>query len=178
MLYLIWGLINLALFVGFIGLCLGATKMVRKRFGIFACILFVFGMLSFAGGTNDDDSGDHGTDKIKTWNFTSADSASYYVKGVQNTTLEETFTLKYMLGIKYGQHNKTMSAVPMSASSSTTGLVMGTSWQPLSINLHSTANSKQLRYVVTGIVKWKLLGATIYAQLKEFNGLAEMNKKQ
>jgi len=81
MLYLIWGLINLALFIVFIGLCLGATKLMRQRFGSLTCIFFVFGLLSFAGGTNDDDDGNHGSHRTRTWNFTAEDSASPYLMG-------------------------------------------------------------------------------------------------
>ncbi|MEJ7911920.1 MAG: hypothetical protein WKF70_02110 [Chitinophagaceae bacterium] len=175
MLYLLWGLINLALVIFFIGLCLGATKLIKERFGIFACIVFVFGLLSFAGGSNDNnDYDDHESLKLRKWNFTPEQRVSQNTPVFQYTNLEETLFSKYLLGISYATMKTDQSIVPISASSLTTGLTMGTVWKPISIDINSTRNNSQLEYVVNGVLKWKLLGATIYTQSKEYKGTAMM----
>ena len=55
MLYLLWGLLNIGLFIYFIVISIKATKLVREKVGLFASLIFLFGLLSFGGRSNNDD---------------------------------------------------------------------------------------------------------------------------
>jgi len=165
MLYLIWGLINIGLFLFFIFICFDATKLIREKLGLLASLIFVFGLLSFIGhSNNDNDNIEPNTNRIKHWDFYSQDSI------IQNTTdniyinLEKTLISKYELGIQYGQKKTSKLNVPITAYSLTEGFISGTNWRPISIIVNQTDDNKNFWYLVYGTLEWKLLGATVYNQ--------------
>jgi hypothetical protein len=171
MTYLLWGLLNVGLFLFFIVICFKATKLIREKIGLFASIIFVFGLLSFVGDSNDDnDKKEPHSNQIKTWKFTSKDSLNRKATYSLDVVLEKTLVSKHDLGIKYCKEGK--MSIPISAYSSTTGFISGTNWKPISITVSTTNENNNFEYVVDGIVEWKLLGATIYSQLKEYKGIA------
>ena len=173
MTYLIWGLLNIGLFLFFIVICFKATKLVREKLGLFASIIFVFGLLSFVGhSNNDDDNKEPNSNQIKTWKFISEDSLNRNATYLLDVNLEKTLVSKYDLGIKYGKDRQGEMNIPISAYSSTTGFISGTNWKPVSIIVNRTSDNNKFEYFVDGVVEWKLLGATIYSQLKEYKGIA------
>jgi hypothetical protein len=159
MLYLLWGLLNLFLFVYFIAICFKATKLLREKLGMLAAMFFVLGLLSFTASSNNKST------EFKTWKFVSADSIntnSFLIAELNNNLIS-----KYELEVSYkkeGQIN-----IPVSAYSSTTGFICGTNWKPHFINVQRTTTNK-FQYTVTGIVEWKLLGFTVYSQQKFYKG--------
>lgn len=173
MLYLLWGLINIGLFLFFIVICFRATKLTREKLGLFASIVFVFGLLSFIGhSNNDNDLKEPNSNQIKTWKFDSEDSLNRNATFFIDIDLEKTLVSKYDLGIKYGKDKQGQLNIPISAYSSTTGLIGGTNWKPISIIVNRTDDNNKFEYFVDGVVEWKLLGATIYSQLKQYKGVA------
>jgi hypothetical protein len=172
MTYLLWGLLNIGLFVFFIIICLKATKLIREKIGLFAAIIFVFGLLSFIGHSNkDNENKEPNSNQIKTWKFVSEDSLKNSDSYLLNIELEKTMISKYDLGIKYSKDKERQSNLPISAYSSTTGFISGTNWKPVSIIINKTGYNNKFEYFVDGVVEWKLLGATIYSQLKEYRGI-------
>jgi len=173
MLYLVWGLLNMALFLFFIVTGLRATKIVREKFGLFASVIFVVGLLSFMANSHDDTSNkETGSSQSRTWQFTSEDSLDKNATFLVHIELEKTLISKYELGIKYGKDKRGQLNVPISANSWTTGFVSGTNWKPLSIIVNETNDNTKFAYYVNGTMEWKLLGATIYSQPKEYKGIA------
>jgi hypothetical protein len=173
MTYLLWGLLNIGLFISFIVICFKATKLIRENVGLFASIIFVFGLLSFVGHSKiDNDNKEPNSNQIKTWKFISEDSLKSDESYLLDINLEKTLISKYELGIKYGKHKQGQINIPISAYSSTTGFISGTNWKPLSIIINRTDDNNKFEYFVDGVVEWKLLGATIYSQLKEYKGIA------
>lgn len=173
MIYLLWGLLNIALFLFFIVVCFKATKLIREKIGRFAMLIFVFGLVSFIGHSNDENQNlEPNSNQIKTWKFTPEDSLNRNGKYSLNIHLENTLVSKYQLGIKYGKDRQRETNVPISAYSSTTGFVSGTNWKPISIVVHTTDHNNKFEYHVFGVVEWKILGATLYSEEKEFNGIA------
>jgi hypothetical protein len=171
--YLLWGLLNIGLFVFFIVICFKATKLIREKLGLFASIIFVFGLLSFVGHSNNEyDNKEPNSNQIKTWKFTSEDSLNRNATYLLDVELEKTLVSKYDLGIKYGKDRQREINIPISAYSSTSGFISGTNWKPISIIVNRTIDNNKFEYFVDGVVEWKLLGATIYSQLKEYNGVA------
>lgn len=171
MLYLIWGLLNIGLFLFFIVTCFKATKLIRERSGLFASIVFVFGLLSFVGNPSNDNK-ESNLNQIKTWKFTSEDSLNRNATFGIDIELEKTLISKYQLGIKYCKDKQEQINIPISANSWTTGVISGTNWKPSSIIVNRTEDNNKLEYYVYGIVEWKLLGATVYSQPKEYKGIA------
>jgi hypothetical protein len=173
MIYLLWSLLNIGLFIFFIATCFKATKLVREKLGLFASIIFVFGLLSFVGNSNNDnDNKEPNSNHIKTWKFVSEDSLKSNESYLLDIDLEKTLIAKYDLGIKYGKDRQGQINVPISAYSSTNGFISGTNWKPISIIVNTTNDNNKFEYSVDGVVEWKLLGATIYSELKEYKGVA------
>lgn len=173
MTYLLWGLLNIGLFLFFIVICFKATKLIREKIGLYASVIFVFGLLSFVGYSNNgNDNKEPNSNQIKTWKFLSEDSLKNYDTYLLSIDLEKTLISKYSLGIKYGKDKQEQVNIPISAYSSTTGFISGTNWKPVSIIINRTNDNNKFEYFVSGVVEWKLLGATIYSQLKEYKGIA------
>jgi hypothetical protein len=161
MIYLLWSLLNIALFLCFIAICFKVTKIVREKLGLLASGIFVLGLLSFIGNSNNDNENkEPNSNNIKTWKFVSEDN------------LEKTPIAKYDLGIRYGKDRQSQINVPISAYSSTIGFISGTNWRPISIVVNTTNDNNKFYYFVAGILEWKLLGSSIYSEQKDFKGIA------
>jgi hypothetical protein len=173
MIYLLWSLLNIGLFLFFIVICFKATKLVREKLGLFASVIFVFGLLSFVGNSNDNhENNESKSDSIKTWKFVSEDSLRNYESFMLYIDLERTLIAKYDLSIKYGKDRHEQINVPISAYSSTIGFISGTKWKPMSIIVNKANDNNKFEYSVVGVVEWRLLGAILYSELKEYNGIA------
>lgn len=173
MLYLFWGLLNIGLFLFFIVTCFRATKLVREKFGLFAAVILVFGLLSFITTSGDDnDNREPVSSQIRTWNFASEDSLDRHATFFIDIELEKNLISKYELGIKYGKDKREPLNIPISANSWTTGFTSGTNWTPSTIIVNRTNDNNKFEYYVDGVVEWKLLGATIYSQSKKYKGIA------
>ncbi len=162
----------MGLFLFFIVICFKATKLIREKIGLFASVIFVVGLLSFIEHSNDDNNKEPNSNHIKTWKFISEDSLKSNDSDILYIDLEKNPVSKYDLGIKYGKHKERQINIPISAYSSTTGFMSGTNWRPISIIINRTDDNNKFEYFVDGVVEWKLLGATIYSQLKEYKGIA------
>ncbi|WP_282334855.1 hypothetical protein [Pinibacter soli] len=151
--------------------CFRATKLVREKWGLFASIVFVFGLLSFMGSSNNDKSNkEPNSNQIKTWKFTPEDSLDKKATFSTIVKLEQTLVSDYQLHVTYGQDQQKHLNTPISASAWRTGLVSGTNWKPEFINVNQTDDNTKFEYFVDGTVEWKLLGMTIYSQPKLYKG--------
>ena len=175
MVYVLWGLLNIGLFVFFIVTCFNATKLIREKVGLFASIILVFGLLSFVARSNRaNDNEEPNSNQIKTWTFTSEDTSYRNATHLPEIDLEKTLIAKYRPGIKYGKDKQTQMNVPISAYSSTTGFISGTNWKPVSINVNRTIDGDKFEYSVNGVVERNLPGARIYSQPKEYKGIVSI----
>lgn len=87
-----------------------------------------------------------------------------------NIEIEKNWMSKKHLGVNYGKDIHGLISIPISAYSTNTGFVSGTVWKPISIKVTRTGDNNKFQYFIVGVVDWKLLGATIYTQSKEFAG--------
>lgn len=173
MLYIIWALLNLALTLAFLAACYKLIKRLKEKIGLALSIVFVFGLLS--SSSHDDveiDNKEPGTNSYRKWEFHSSDSLLQNSTTFLDIPFEKTPFSKYELSITYGQDKNTRMNVPVNAYSFTSGLTWGTYWHPVVISLNETGDNKKFEYQVKGIIKWKLLGATLYSQAKTYNGIA------
>ena len=172
MIYLLWGLVNIACFLFFIAICFKATKFVREKLGLLASIFFAVGLLSFIGQTNNDDNTEPNSNQIKTWKFDSEYPVKSYQSESLDIDLEKTLISKYFLMVEYGKSKEGNLNIPISAYSTTDGFVSGTNWKPTQIIINRTVDNKKFEYIVKGVVEWKLLWTTLYSQPKEYKGIA------
>lgn len=173
MLQIIWGLLNLGLLIYFVIICLKLAKLVRNHIGVLATIVFVFGLLSFVVGSKSDTNAAT-YNQTKTFKFALEDSLEQNSGKFSHVILENNFVTKYDLFLNSGKEITSQKNTPISAYSGTTGLVMGTKWKPLNINILKTTDNNKFRYIVYGIVEWKLLGATLYTQSKVYQGIVPL----
>jgi hypothetical protein len=171
MLYLIWGILNLAVFVFFLRTCVNATKLVREKIGMLAAIVFVFGLFSFVAHTSNSNN-EHNKNETGKWKFVSEDSIELNSTNFTRLLLEKSLMTNIDLGIQYGKDKHKNQCVPITAFSGTSGFVSGTTWKPLIITVNTTTKNNELQYYVSGVLKWQLLGTTFYSQEKFFKGIA------
>jgi hypothetical protein len=176
MLYLLWGLINIGLFLFFIILCFQATKLVRERVGMFAAFVFVIGLLSFVGHSEKDDNNEKRTSDNRKWKFVSEDSVEASISRPLSIDLEDNLVSTKNLSVSYGKSKSQQRNTPIDAYSSTEGFVSGTKWKPVLISVTPTADNTRFQYVVVGVVEWKLLALTIYSQSKTYEGTFVIEK--
>lgn len=166
MLYLLWALLNIGLLIFFIAICFKAAKLVRKEVGILATIVFVFGLLSFAGISPN-------SNEVKSWTFNpQGNLPNNSISYTPPIVLEKTLICNYDLKIAYRQDKNTNLNVPFKAFSSREGFICGTNWRPFSIIVNKTKDNSKFEYQVGGIIEWSLLGFTIYSQTKWYKGFA------
>jgi hypothetical protein len=175
MLLLLWGLLNISLFLFFITICFKGTKLIREKLGLLASIIFVFGLLSFMGNTTNPENQNPENNKTRKWEFTPVEKITSNTTQFFTIELEKTLISKYELDILYGQDQASKTIVPINAYSLTSGFVSGTNWKPLMIRVDTTEKNGKLLYWVEGVVEWKLLGSTIYSQSKNYKGSVEVN---
>lgn len=173
MTHLIWGLLNLFLLIYFIITCFRLVKVARNHIGGLATIVFVFGLLSFVGGSKSD-SNTTKFNQTKTFNFALEDSLELNSGKFSYFILENSLVTKYDLFLNSGKESTSQKNTPISAYSGTSGLVMGTNWKPQNISVLKTSDNNKFKYVVHGIIDWKLLGATLYTQPKVYEGTVEL----
>jgi hypothetical protein len=107
----------------------------------------VFGLLSFIGNPNNDNK-EANSNQIKTWDFISKDSLKNNESYFLSIDLENSLVSKYTLGIKYGKDKQVQNNIPISSYSSTTGLISGINWKPVSIIVNRTNDNNKFDYSV------------------------------
>lgn len=168
--YLLWVLLNAALAIYFIAICFKAIKLIRENFGQFASVIFVVGLLSFAGCFNSNDNEGSNSNDSKTWSFISDDSLIKNQTILLEIELKNNLISKYNLEIIYGKDKQLKNNIPISAYSTTEGLTCAKNWKPINIIVERTNNNNKFQYSVYTIVAWKLLGSTVYTQGKNYEG--------
>lgn len=173
MIYLIWGVLNFMLFIFFITICFKATQLIRKEIGSFAAFIFVIGIISFIGNSNSNAyNKESNSNQIKTWKFGPENSLNKIGTYSADVILEKTLIAEYHLGISYSKEKKGEDKnFPFSAFSLTSGISCGTLWIPKSIIVNQTKNKNKFNYFVNGVVEWKLLGLTLFTEMKNYKGI-------
>ena len=156
----------------FIVTCFKVSKIICAKIGLFATIIFVFGILSFFVLSNNNNvDGESNIYPTKTWKLVTNDSFTSY-KYSLIIDLENTLISKYQLRIQYCKDKEGQTLIPVEAFTSTTGLSFGTHWKPISVRINATNDKNKLEYIVYGVVEWKLINTPIMYQGKIYKGFA------
>ena len=163
---LFWSLLNIALFLYFIFLCLKIILLTKRHLGAFASLVFAFGLVSFMASPNADRKNlalpNNEKSKIL--------SVSNLAKNtdLRRIELETGFLTKVYLNV--GVSEKENGQVALTNYAGIEGLVSGLNWQTQNVDFQTTKKQNGVKYTVHGILHWKLLGMTIYSQLKVYQG--------
>lgn len=164
MIYLLWTILNVGLLIFFLVICFKATKLLREKIGGFVAVFFVLGLLSFVSNPKDKKLNSH---KYETWTLNSGENLTKkgYAQGI---VLEDMLISKNTLSIFYVKKNQ--ANIPISAYSNSSGFANGTIWTSSAIIVNPTKDNR-LAYSVSGVLEWKLMGATLYTQPKSYRGV-------
>jgi hypothetical protein len=172
MLELLWGTLNIAILIYFLIICFKVTKIVRENLGIFATLIFVFGLMSFIGNQKEENT------ENKIFNLQYETEKSEHNKFDGNTYLREKILENNLMtdihiSISFGENS--IEKKLLTSYVYRNGFVSGTDWKTSNINV-SKLDNNNYQYNVTGTIDWKILGIKFYTELKEFNGEIELNK--
>lgn len=171
MFYLLWCVLNIGLFIWFIFVCIKATRYIREKFGLIAAGIFVFALFSFISRpVSEFDNRMPNSNMAKTWNFQFPDSLDQRSTYLMQAEMNKTWISTYHIGVVYAKDEMYKANFPVRASTWTTGLNSGTSWQPISIVVNPTDDINKFTYSVVGTVKWSLLTIPIYVESKKWEG--------
>lgn len=171
MLHILWGILNIAVFIFFVIIFFRAIRLIREHFGLFAAIIFVLGLFAFMRSSEKDRTNEPGNNiPIRTFTFVSIDSVHIPLTNSIRVILEKTPISKYMLFIHYGIDRRTQITMPVHASSYATGITSGLDWRPVAVVVNRTSESGKFSYQVDGTLEWNLLNLTLYSQSKSYEG--------
>ena len=170
MVQLLWSILNIGIFIFFIVVSVKATKLVREKMGILAALVLVFGLLSFISRKADAPNLEPGSSTLRTWKFVT--DIRPYINDINKIDIvfDNNIISKSVVSVRYGKDTQTGLVKPLKAHTYIKGLVAGTSWRPVSVQVSPTAVPNEFIYEVNGVVEWKLLGTTIISQAKEWTG--------
>jgi hypothetical protein len=175
MLYLLWGLINLALIIGFLILCFKATTLVKNNIGKPAALLFAVGLISFGSRQNDNSQlTEVLDDQVRSEFIVRPDSLRKNTSGMLHIILKDNLVSKYMLSIDYGVKKPDNLNIPYHAYAGATGFTLGTEWKPERIEVKRTENNNRFQYSVYGHTQWKLLGLQLAEDSRVYDGFVQV----
>lgn len=174
MIHLFWALLNVGLFLFFLVLCFQATKLIRAEKGLWASLLFAFGLLSLVGHSGSKGNAPNQTNgMVQQLHFTPKTDIIPTTMKHTYVVLEEDIISKIELGVLYGQEKTSNKMAVYDAFSSRQGFASGFQWTPLTISAYPS-RAKNI-YVVVGTLDWKLLGLTVYTAPKTYSGELTLN---
>ena len=167
MIELIWGILNIAILIYFIIICFKATKIIREKLGGFAALIFVFGLLSFISKPSE---------STKKFDFQNESKKKITFNGntySREKILQDNLTTNIAISVSFGEN--TIEKKLLNASVNRNGFVSGTDWQTTNMNINKVDNNNY-KYNVSGTIDWKILGITLYTEMKKFSGKIELKK--
>lgn len=174
MFQLLWAILNIGIFIFFIFVSVKATKLVREKMGVVAAIVLVFGLLSFISRKAEAPNNEPGTSRLRTWKFVT-DTAPYSKDSKSiDIVFDKNILSKSVLSVRYGMDQQSGLYKPLESHTYITGLVAGTSWRPVLVQVSMTAIPNEFTYEVNGVIEWKLLGTTIVSQARDWTGKFEI----
>lgn len=170
---LIWGILNGLLLIYFIIICFKSVNIIKEKIGILASLVFVIGLLSFISKPNENKIADKNIEILNQTNPKKAFNGNTYLRFV---TLEDNLTSKIELTILCGEKESDNELIILNADCNRTGFISGTNWNTKNIDVDKEKGEKFCKYSVSGIMEWKILGITIFSEVKDFSGNALLKK--
>ncbi|KIC94373.1 hypothetical protein OI18_12185 [Flavihumibacter solisilvae] len=152
--YLGWSIIHAAFFIFWLVLFFLGARLVRKQYGTWLYAVMIAGIVGlFVGG-----GGQYRRDSAQ------KSSASEQV-------FLEDFSVFSLLLNTYFDRDSANAIQPVHQDVIMNGLISGFIWQTQRIDLKPAANDgNRFTYNVSGSLKWKLLGLTVFTEAKTYRG--------
>lgn len=163
MIQLIWGILNVVLFLGLVVFCAKKASEIRKKVSLSVAILFSFFALSFVTRPSNEQ-------KDKKFEF---DNRETDTQSLNRNTFFSLITLEDDLCTKIELNAICDGENVRSALIQRTGFISGTEWSTHYMNINKTEKKNTFQYQIGGTRKWKILGIEIYSEFKEFRGMRE-----
>lgn len=144
-------------------------QLLKDKTGLYASVIFVFGLLSFAANPDKKKSSFMGNTEIKQSTFVAKNEIIPNTFKYSDRVIVNNLLFSIQLGIVRGKEKTTLKTVPVGANSFVTGSLAGYHWEPTRISASATKGANYT-YTVAGVLQWKLLGATLYLQNKIYSG--------
>lgn len=166
MLYLLWGLLNILVWIFVLFSFFRVTRLIREKLGLGVVVIFVVGVIALMSYVSNKNKKHQQKDgETQKWNFRDSNAIRSDYKTV---VLEKNWLSKYELGVAISIDSSTKAKSPVYANSYTEGISSGTKWQPISIILVSKEGTQEDFYHVHGEVYWSLLGITLIRESKNY----------
>jgi hypothetical protein len=173
MIELIWGILNGFLLIYFIIVCFKSVKLIKEKIGVLASLIFVIGLLSFISKSDEKKITNKNIEILNQTNPRKAFSGNSYSTFV---TLEDNLTSKIELRILYGEKESDKELTILDVDCYRTGFTSGNNWNAVNIDVDKENSKIFCTYNVSGILDWKILGITIFSEVKNFKGNALLKK--
>jgi hypothetical protein len=157
MLYIGWVILNFGMLCLFLFYCLVAGKVIRQTMGVGPLLLILFGLIGLGSGPAPPTTAKKEPMVVLTGpaEHLFVPVADFYLASIQLSTT-------YQHGRIY--HNDVLP----------TGFWFGCRWQTTSVRTELAG--PRLRYAVTGVLVWKLLGLELYREHKELAGTVALRQ--
>ncbi|MGV3560282.1 hypothetical protein [Larkinella arboricola] len=167
MLHLFWTLLNIGLIIFFLVICFRATKLIREKMGLFAAVVFVVGL--FSGSSTRKESKPTRTIGLAPKINIRPDSHR-----IRYSAIDKNWVNRLELTVETGIDSTSGKTVALSATPHLMGSITGYGWEPHLVSVEATKDRK-ITYGVSGTMHWKLLGVTVYDEVKHLTGTLEAN---
>ncbi|UOQ53381.1 hypothetical protein [Hymenobacter cellulosivorans] len=152
MIYILWSFLNLTAYLVLLYLFLQATNLIRQHFSLGTALLFFFGLAAIYSSMSLNSQASSAPNLLS---GASPDAPVGNGSAVKEISLESN-TLSLV-----AEYYKQDSVIrPRGLYAAIAGLTLGHRWQPSAGSL--TQHGNQLRYQLTMVHDWRLLGNTIY----------------
>jgi len=168
MIYLIWSILNGIIFLYFFYLIIDfiGKKIIKPQFKIVSIFIMVIVIVQIISASN--------SEKRNTNQITITITEDYNKRNnskIKQIVLEDNLTFDINMLVKYSiDQNK---YIAIESNSFLTGLVSGYVWEFKSIDTNNYEPNEKSEFIANGILKWNLLGITVYNESKIFNGTIE-----
>ncbi|PCH69152.1 MAG: hypothetical protein COC06_08065 [Bacteroidales bacterium] len=167
MIYLIWSGINMVILLYFFYLIIGfiskGKKIFKPQFKIASIALMVIGIVQIISATELDDN----TNRIS---FVD-NHEKMQGTGISQMILENNLTFDIQMSVTYRVGENEF--IPIESYSNLNRFVIGFEWDCKSAAINEKNLNGEIKYDISGVLKWNLFGINIYSQPKAFEGIIE-----
>lgn len=170
MLYILWTLLNLALFIYLAVIFFKAAGLLKEKYGLHTAIFFVIGGFLFNG--NCSGNAKNNENRLKSWvNPTSSSSTTNSGKTKHlEITLEKNLVTRKFLSVTCIYNDSAKKYIPVSATAIRTGFPGATRWETPYVNINDNHNDNGYYYEVNAGESWNLVNIPLIQNWKLYEG--------
>lgn len=174
MIYVLWGLLNLALVGLFLALCYKAVVLMRERYGVILAFVFALGLVTTCNNNSNMLSGNKAmASEAKKWKSDDEKNYPGLSKRSLSTLIADNPMFRTMLTVEFAV-TESGTFLPLAGFTVESGIHAGVEWKCNYITLRQEGD--ELHYIVNGTLSWKLFLLGSYSQEKIYTGKINMSQ--